>query len=202
VLTTRNALIGQPFATLDELLTLFTPAEAEMLARDRTPLSDLYSLALSRPLGERFQFSVEAYGSRIAETVASGNVAATPDTGLERTAQIQLTANNLAAANDLWLLALRSQDGAQARIDSLLLAARLPVGGAWRLGPRLRVDRRQSAIDAAEETLYVPTLRLDYLRGRAWFECEVGAERGMRQLATDEEDSQRLYFGLSWRLSF
>jgi hypothetical protein len=202
VLTTRNALIGQPFSTLDDLLTLYTPSEAETLARDRTPLSDLVSLSVSRPLGERFQFSLEAYGSRIDATVASGNVAATPSTGWERTAQLQFTANNLAQANDLWLLALRRQDGALAQIDSVLLAARLPVGGAWRLGPRLRVDRRTSLLDDARETVYVPTLRLDYLRGRSWFEGEIGAERGSRQLATEQEDTQRLYVGLAWRLSY
>ena len=115
---------------------------------------------------------------------------------------MQLTANNLAQANDLWLVALRRQDGALAQIDSVLLAARLPVGGAWRLGPRLRVDRRSSLLDDARETVYVPTLRLDYLRGRAWFEGEIGAERGSRQLATEQEDTQRLYVGLAWRLSY
>ena len=202
VLTTRNALIGQPVETLDELLGLYSPTEVEQLARDRTPLSDLFSVSFSRPLGERFQFSFEGYGSQFSETVASGNVAATPASGLEMTLQVQLTANDLATANDLWVLSARYQDGAQATVQSFGLGARLPVGGAWRLGPRLRVDRRESQIDAASETLYVPFLRLDYQRGHAWLECEVGAEFGDRQLITDDESSQRLYFGLGYHLNF
>lgn len=202
VLTTRNALIGQPVRTLDELLGIYSPDEIEQLARDRTSLSDLFSLSLSRPLGERYQFSFEAYGSRFAETVASGNVAATPASGLESTIQLQLTANSLAQANDLWVLSARYQDGALATIQSLALAARMPVGGAWRLGPRLRLDRRRSVVDAATETLYVPTLRIDYQRGRAWLECEAGAEFGARQLTTDDENSRRFYFGLGYRLNF
>ena len=36
VLTTRNALIGQPVATLRDLLGLFSPSEIEQLAQDRT----------------------------------------------------------------------------------------------------------------------------------------------------------------------
>ena len=100
------------------------------------------------------------------------------------------------------MLSARYQDGALATIQSLALAARMPVGGAWRLGPRLRVDRRESTLDAATETLYVPTLRLDYQRGRAWLECEAGAELGERQLMTDDESSKRYYFGLGYRLSF
>jgi hypothetical protein len=202
VLTTRNALIGQPVRTLDELLGLFDPSEVEQLARDRTPLSDLFSASVSRPIGDRFQFSFEAYASRFAATVGSGNVAATPASGLEKTFQAQLTANNLAQANDLWALSLRHQDGAQATIESLGIATRLPVGGAWRLGPRLRVDRRDSTLDDSSETVYVPALRLDYQRGLAWLEFEAGAELGARQLATDEETSRRYYFGLGYHLSF
>jgi hypothetical protein len=201
-LTTRNALIGQPVQTLDELLGLYGAAEIEQLARDRTPLSDLFSVSISRPLGERFQFSLDAYGSRFAATVASGNVAATPGSGLEKTFQAQLTANSLAHANDLWALALRYQDGTLARIESVALYTRLPVGGAWRLGPRLRVDRRESTLDAATETVYVPALRLDWQRGRGWLELEAGAELGTRQLVTDDETSRRYYFSLGYHLGF
>ncbi len=202
VLTTRNALIGQPVQSIDQLLGLFTTDEVEQLARDRTPNSDLFSLSVSRPLGDRFQFDLEVYGNRFGETVASGNVAATPASGLETTYQLQLSANNLAAANDLWVAALRRQDGTLATTNTLSLAARLPVGSAWRLGPRLRIDQRQSTVDDADETLYVPTLRLDYQRGRAWFECEAGAELGKRVLADDDETRRRYYFGLGYRLTF
>ena len=202
VLTTRNALIGQPVDGLDELLGLFSPDEVEQLARDRTPLTDLFSLSVSRPLGERFQMSFDAYANRFGETVASGNVAATPASDLETTLQLQLMANNLLQANDLWVLAGRYQDGSLVKIESLALAARVPVGGAWRLGPRFRVDRRDSVVDASDETLYVPTLRLDYERGRTWLECEAGTELGQRKLGADDENSRRYYFGLGYRLTF
>jgi hypothetical protein len=202
ILTTRNALIGQPVRTLEELLDLFTPTEIEQLARDRTPLSDLFSLSVSRPLGERFQLDIEAYGSRLDATVASGNVAATPESGLEKTLQIQLGASNLARSNDWWSLSVRHQDGALATTNSALLAARLPMGSAWRFGPRLRVDRRESTLDGTLETVYVPMLRLDYQRGRAWFECETAAELGDRQLDADEETRRRYYFGLGYRIDF
>jgi hypothetical protein len=165
-------------------------------------VSDLFSVSVSRPLGERFQFDFEAYGNRFAATTASGGVAATPASGLEKTLQLQLSANNLVQANDLWVLAARYQDGALTTIESLALAARMPVGGAWRLGPRLRVDRRESVVDAASETLYVPTLRLDYQRGPTWLEFEAGAEFGQRKLAADDESSKRYYFGLGYHLYF
>jgi hypothetical protein len=202
VLTTRNALIGQPVRTLDELLGLFSPEELEQLARDRTPLADQFSLSMSRPLGERFHLTLEAYASRLAATEASGNVAATPESGLEKTFQVQLSGSSLGQPNDLWSLSARHQDGDQLQLQSVMLAARLPLGPAWRLGPRLRVDRRESVLDGSRETLYVPVVRLDYQRGRTWLECEVGAQFGASRLPDDEESSRRYIFGVGYRVSF
>ena len=61
ILTLRNALIGQPVSTLEELLPNFTPEEIIQLARDRTAMSDVYALTLTRPIAEKFQFSADAY---------------------------------------------------------------------------------------------------------------------------------------------
>lgn len=203
VLTTRNALIGQPVATLDELLGLFSSEEIRRLAEDRTPLSDAYSLSLSRPLGERFEMSLDVFASRTAASVASGGVEATPATGLDRTIQLQLSGSSLWKSSDWWVLQLRTQDSSNRKIDSVGLASRLPIGGAWRLGPRIRVDRRVSQLDSAREILYVPTLRLDYQKGRTWIEFEGGAELGSRDLLPVEtEKTRRYYFGLGYRLSF
>ena len=202
VLTTRNALIGQPVQTLDELLSLFTSEQIRQLAEDRTAQSDIYSLSIARPLGDRFQFSVDAFASRAAATISSGGVAATPATGFDKTLQVQFSGSSLWRSSDLWVIAARYQDSDVATTQSLSLASRLPIGGAWRIGPRLRVDRRESTIDAAEEMLYVPTLRLDYQRGGTWIEFEGGAELGDRTLPADNETSRRYYFGLGYRISF
>ena len=59
-----------------------------------------------------------------------------------------------------------------------------------------------SVLDDSRETVYVPTLRLDFMRSRAWFECELGAEFGDRTLTSDQETHKRYYFGLGYRLNF
>jgi tetratricopeptide (TPR) repeat protein len=202
VLTTRNALIGQPVATLRDLLGLFSPSEIEQLAQDRTPQSDLVSLSVGRPLGERFQLSIDAFGYRTGELPASGGVAALPALPFDKTLQLQLSGSSLARSSDLWALSLRYQNSPTQTIESLGLAARLPIGGAWRLGPRLRVDRRTGGADVLSETLVLPTLRLDYQRGNSWFELEGGAELGKRTLPADEEKTKRYYFGLGYRFGF
>ena len=202
VLTTRNALIGQPVATLDQLLGLFSPSQIQQLAEDRTPLSDIYSVSLSRPLGERFELSIDTFASKTAASVASGGVAATPASGFDKTLQVQLSGSSLLRSSDLWVVSARYQDSGVSRIESLGIATRLPIGGAWRLGPRLRIDRRESLVDSAQEMLYVPTLRLDYQKGRTWIEFEGGAELGKRDLPADSETTRRYYFGLGYRISF
>lgn len=203
VLTTRNALIGQPVRSLDELRTLFSVEEIERLAQDRTPITDVWSLSISRPIGERFQVSLDGYASRGDEAVASGGVPATPGVGLDRTVQLQVSASSLLRSSDFWVLAARAQTSDAATVRSLSLSTRLPLGaGAWRLGPRLRVDQRDSQVDSARELLWVPALRLDYQKGRAWFELEAGAELGDRDLAADAETTRRYYLGLGYRLSF
>jgi hypothetical protein len=202
VLTTRNALVGQPVATLDELLGLFSSAEIERLAQDRTPLSDIFSLSLSRPLSERLQLTLDAFASRVAKTPTSGGVAATPATPLETTLQAQLIAASLWRSSDLFVLSARYQDGKVQKIASLGLSTRLPLGNAWRIGPRVRVDRRESMLDAATETLYVPALRIDYQHGATWVEFEGGAELGTRVIPTESETSTRYYFNFGYRVSF
>ncbi|MEZ5500647.1 MAG: hypothetical protein R3E77_14640 [Steroidobacteraceae bacterium] len=202
VLTTRNALIGQPVATLAELRTLFSDDEIRQLAEDRTVLSDLYTVSLARPLGERFQLSLDAYATRYADTPASGGVAATPESGLDMTYQLQLFAASWLRSGDLFSLTARHQSSDAFDLDSVGLAARLPVAQNWRLGPRLRVDMRTTRVDAADEILYVPALRLDYQRGPSWFEFEAGAELGQRDIPADKEKSRRYYFGIGYRFNF
>lgn len=202
-LTMRNALIGQSVSGLGELLTLFGPDEVRILAQDRTPVSDTWSLSVGRPLGERFQLSFDAFATRADATLASGGVPGTPAAGLDRTLQLQLSGSSLLRSSDLWVFAARQQASDTSTMQSLSIATRIPIGsGAWRVGPRLRVDRRERAIDDSREWLYVPTLRIDYQRGASWFELEAGAEIGDRDLLADTERTRRHYLSVGYRVNF
>ncbi len=57
VLTTRNALIGQPVTTIDDMLRVLTEDEVQQIARDRTPQSNTATLGFSKPLFQRFQLN-------------------------------------------------------------------------------------------------------------------------------------------------
>ncbi len=202
VLTTRNALIGQSVPTLDELLGMLSIEEVRQLAEDRTATTEAFSASLSRPVGARFHFSLDTFASKAAATPESGGVPATPATGFDRSAQVQLSGSSLWRSSDLWVLYGRVRRSDAESSESVGLSTRLPLAGAWRFGPRIRIDRRESTVDLARETLYVPALRIDYQRGGTWFEFEGGAELGSRRLPADEESSTRAFFGLGYRIAF
>jgi tetratricopeptide (TPR) repeat protein len=201
-LSLRNALIGQPVNSFDQLLLLLPRDEIERLALDRTADAKLYSLSVARPFGERWQWSLDFSSFNTAGTPASGGVEEVPDSGTDNAVSLEGIASSLFGGNDLTALVLRHQTGASVDVDSLGISTRFPLGRMWRIGPRLRVDQRSIHDDGSRQMLYAPTLRLDLLRARALFECELGAEIGRRALEQSQENTTRYYFSLGYRLNF
>jgi hypothetical protein len=200
--STRNALIGQPVRQFSDLELLFTPEQLQQLALDRTPVADTLSLSLSRPLGERWQVMADGFALRLGATPASGGVLANPDVGWDRSVQLQFTGSSLWTSSDLHFFTLRQQHSAQSASSSLAWSLRLPLAGAWRLGPQLRVERRERLTDQSMQMLYTPEVRLDYVRGAALFDLDIGAELSRRELPADTERIRRLYVIAVYRHRF
>jgi hypothetical protein len=201
-LSLRNALIGQPVTSFDELLLLLPRDQLEQLALDRTADAKLYSLSVSRPFGERWQWSLDYSSFNIAGTPASGGVDQVPDGGTDNAISLEGIASSLFGGNDLTAFVLRRQTGATVDIDSIGISTRFPLWRVWRIGPRLRVDQRHMHADGSTQMLYAPTLRLDLLRTRSLFELELGSEIGRRSLDQSRENTTRYYFSLGYRLNF
>jgi len=85
---------------------------------------------------------------------------------------------------------------------SLGLGSQFPIGTAWRLSPRVRVDRRTFNTDDSTETIVAPGLRTELRVGRFMFELEGGAEIGRRTLADANQDTNRYYISLGYRYDF
>jgi tetratricopeptide (TPR) repeat protein len=210
VLTTTNALIGQPFTDLNEMLQVFTPDEIYQLARDRTPVTENYSLTAMRPLGQRFQLTAVVAATETSAMPASGGVPAVPATGLLLSYQLQLYGNNLWGSNDFNVLTLTDANTEIGRVDSASITSRFPVGGAWRLSPRFTVQRLSQLSDGSTEMSYVPAVLLDYQRGNKLLQFEVGGELGTQQAFiqlpngtfVQTQDTVRYYVSVSYRISF
>ena len=211
VLTTRNALIGQNFTDLIQLEQVFTPAQIYQLALDRTPVTDNYSVTATRPLGPRFQLTTIVSATQTGATPASGGVAAVPATGLLLTYQAQLYSSNLWHPGDFSVLSFTHGNTEVGRIDSLGATTRFPIWGAWRLGPRLTIDRlNTTTTNGSTETTYIPSMLLDYQRGNKLFQLDVGGELGKREALlqlqngafVQTQNTTRYYISVSYRISF
>ena len=210
VLTTGNALIGQPFSDLHQMQQVFTDQEIYQLARDRTAVSSYYSFTATRPLGQRFQFTAIASATETAATPASGGVPAQPATGFLPNYQLQIYASNLWHEGDFNVVTLQHGDTEIGRIDSLSATLRFPLGGAWRLAPRFTVERLGQLSDGGTETSYIPSALLDYQRANILVQFEAGAQLGSReaflQLANGQfvqtQNTTNYYMSLSYRINF
>jgi tetratricopeptide (TPR) repeat protein len=212
VLTTRNALVGQPYTDLHQLafnLTL-TPDQIYQLARDRTPVTDNYSITLNKPIGQRFQFTAIVTGTETGPTPASAGVAALSGTGLLLNYQMQLFANDLWHKGDFNVITLTAGNTEIGRVDSAALTSRFPIGGSWRLGPRFSVNRLTDASTGSTETTYIPSALLDWERGRWLFQLDTGAELGSREAFlqlpngsfVQTQNTTRYYISISYRVTF
>jgi len=201
-LTTRNAMIGQPVTSFDQLYSVFTDSQIEQLARDRTAESDTVTLSASRPLGERWQWSLDAATMNLSGTPASGGVAATPASGTDMSVSTQLLGFGLFGRGDVSTLGFQYQTGDTMKTYSLGLSSQFPIGERWRVLPRLRVDQRNFEADGSTQTVYLPTLRTELRVRRFTMELEGGAEIGSRDFGQSTEDTTRYYFSLGYRYDF
>jgi tetratricopeptide (TPR) repeat protein len=201
ILTTGNALIGQPVTTLTALSQTFSDAQIYQLARDRTPSLSIFSVSATRPLGERFQLTADIIDTNTGATVASGGVAAQP-VNRDLAYQLQLFGNSLLSAGDFNLLVLRYDAETTERVLSAAITSRFALFGAWRLSPRFRVDDQQLSSDGSRQLLYAPSLRLDYQRDRRMFEFEFGYQIGRNELSLQSSETRGYFVNLGYRYGF
>ena len=213
VLTTRNALIGEPFTTLSQLLQFEQQinqglSQQQILeiiygnARNNTPVSESFSLTAARPLGPRFQFATTVSAQKLGAVASIGSIPGQPATGLEWSYQSQVYGSNLWKDGDFHVLSVGYTKLASGETASVGLTSREPIGGAWRLGPRLTLERQQITSDGSNELSLLPSALLDYQRGRRLLQIEAGGQIGKRDAAVQTQNTKRYYVSLAYRIGF
>jgi len=214
LLQLSNALIGQAATDLTALDNEFTPSQIKQLALDRTATSNSYVVSASRPLGERWQFMLNLAALELSGTPASGGVAATPSTGLDKSLTAQMSGSSLLQASDLHIFGLRyDNDSPISTSTTLSWDARFVVHGAWRLGPRLSVERLSDPALGGTQMLYLPQLRGDWTGRKSVFELTAGYQLQLQQALQQQQsvtgqaqsgalDQRSLYISATYRLRF
>ena len=203
ILLTSNALQGQLFNSIDQMLDVFSESEIRDIARDRTARSKLATLGVSRPLNDRFQFSGDVTVSNFSDTKASAGILANRGTGNEYFYNVQLIGSNLVKPGDITILGLRYIDADTANTTSLSLNTRYPFSNDLRVNPRLRIDYRKNTDDDMDQMIYTPSLRLTYRIKRSLrLEADIGGEWSDEEIIDGSNKSRSYFVSLGYRADF
>jgi hypothetical protein len=202
LITTENALIGQPFTTLSELRKIYSEQQIADLARDRTPVLSTYSISALKQLGERFQAIMDVFYTKLTDTPPSGGVEEFTGTqGNDISYQVQLLGSSLLRTNDFNQVIVRYDTTPTYNVFGWQYISRFPVFGAWRAGPRILFQRKVT--DAGYTSIfYAPYGHIDYQRHGHVLEIEGGAELGKNPAGLEIGNTTRLFVSIGYRINF
>jgi hypothetical protein len=205
ILTTRNALIGQPFTSISDMLLVYTEDEIRQIARDRTSGMTTLTLGVSKPLFERFQINADVTAIDIGATVASAGVPAIPSTGQQVYYTASFVGSGLFGARDVNVFNLRYGSSPGFTLSQVTWDVRLPVGQRMRINPRLTYGVWDGSNGIHRETTSPSFRVLLNLRGRYHLEAEVGKDDFLRTDVADptiRENSIGNYVNIGYHADF
>ncbi len=201
-LSLGNALVGQQTASFEDLKVLFTESELRQFALDRSPEVKTFSAGISKPLTPKLQMNLNANISAIASTPESAGVAATESTEYSYYSG-DLVASGLFREGDVAILGLRYSASDTTDVYSVNLDARFPIGKAWRINPRLRVDYREIQTDQSTQWIYSPALRIQYRPDRRWrLELSAGKQFSYRDMESSDMDRESDFIHLGYQFFY
>jgi tetratricopeptide (TPR) repeat protein len=180
-LSTWNALMNQPFATLYDMLRYQTSARVQELALDQTPIYRSGMIGFSHPIWDRFQVAADATIVNLTQPIVPIGLdpsLATLPAGNEYYYSAQLIGNNLINDGDMYIAALRYSQLLTSSRYVLDLNTRYPLTSDLRISPRLRLGYAvgRGGLDLKEYTV-LPSVLIDYYWTKNWnLELEVGAQ--------------------------
>jgi hypothetical protein len=202
-LSAWNALQGQPFLTLYDLLRVHTQDEIDQLAIDRTPTYKSATIGYSLPLTDNLQLSFDATVANLSGTVASFGVDATPSSGDEYFYSAQLIGTSLLADGDLYIAGLRFADRETSDLYVLDLSARYPLTDEFRISPRLRLGYEFGNDTDLREFTVLPSVLLNYYWTKDLsFELEAGTRLTSREQGGAKEDETEFFLTVGFRYDF
>lgn len=203
ILTTRNALIGQLDASLSALAQRFSEDQIRSLAMDRSADSRSYTVSLAHPLNDKLQIGGDVTLSTLSATPASGGVEGFPSSGNDWSYSLQFMASDLIKNGDIAIVGLRRNTNTSSEGTSLNLNTRYPVNRAWRLNPRLRIDRRRYSSDGSTQWSILPSVRINYMWRRDLnIELEAGGELTNRDIGGTTSKTTGYYLSFGYRADF
>ncbi len=194
LLSLSSALQGQTETTLTQLATMYSLAEMQGLALDRS--SDIWSGSLSyqRPLNDIWQVSADATVTYTSGNPGSGGVAAVPAPGWEYYLSGQLVGTGVFRENDVLGIAARFADTASSELYLLDAYWRYDVNDRFRIKPRVKVAHRNLTTAGGTEDFAIPSMTIYYeVNDTSDFELEVGSRFSVQTDGVTTERSNEVF---------
>jgi tetratricopeptide (TPR) repeat protein len=176
-LSSWNALQGQPFLTLYDMMKFNAAGDIKQFALDRTPTFESAMVSYSRPLNNTYQIGGDATVTHLSGTLPSGGVDGTPASGLEYYLSAQITGNSIFKPGDLFMGAVRYASLADSKIYVLDMNSRYPITPDLAISPRMRLGYRSGVQTDLKEFTILPSFLISYLWSK---ELSMEAEIGYR----------------------
>lgn len=202
LLSTSNALIGRQEQSIEELKKVLNIEQIYQLAKDRTADSETITVGGSQPISEKFQVTADITFSHVGDTVASGGVLATPDTGTDYFINTQLVGNNLLMKHDTSVFGIRYYETDPSSTVSFIANSRYPLARKWRINPRLQFDIRKFNEGRSQKRLRA-IIRTDYrYLNKARFDFDIGYNDVNNDTDGQALDNSSLFFNIGYRWDF
>jgi len=190
-ISTRNALIGQPADSLEELQNLFlTDEEILDLAADRTLESKTSSLQISKPINKTFDISGNLTWTSLSGAPASGGVAEILEPGGQLYFNLYLGAARLYSPADSNQFGIRISQLSQSDVYSIYTSTQYRWDRSWSASMKLRFDDRENHNGGGQQSLS-PSFRFQYQNKQQLIYSDFGAifytnqVEGLSDLSTD-----------------
>jgi TolA-binding protein len=202
-LSSWNALQGQPFLTLYDMLRFNNGQDIKQLAIDRTPTFESAMLSYSRPLNATYQIGGDVTVTNLTGTVPSGGVDGTLASGREYYLSTQLTGSGVFTPGDLFMGALRYASLADSNVYVIDINTRYPVTPSLGVSPRLRLGYRTGIGNDLREITILPSFLVSYLWAKDLsFEAEIGTKYLDTHLAGLNSTTKDIFGTLTVRRDF
>jgi len=202
-LSSWNALQGQPFLTLYDMLKVNGASDVRQFALDRTPVFKSAMASYSRPINDNYQVIVDGTVTHLSGTPPSGGVDGTIPSGTEYYFSGQILGQNIFSKGDIYTAAARFAQLADSRVYFVDLNARYPITDDLRINPRLRVGLREGTHISLNEKTILPSLLLDYnLSKDIGLEGEIGTKWVQSEQSGVRSTTKDLFVTLGVRSNF
>jgi len=181
-LSTSNALQGQPFLTIEDLLQAFSEEEVRQLALDRTASSHTFTFGGSKQLHGflkgygQYQVSGDFTINSTSGMPASGGIPEIPASGNNYFFGGQFIGNSIMKSGDTSILSLRFGLTETARDISLTFDTRYPITPRLRFNPRFRYLNREGLVNDSSLNTIRLSAKADYQFKSVNFEGELGVD--------------------------